>query len=318
MRASWWAFCFLLGCSGVGGVQALAPPEASDAKALDQAPSASDYSAHLDLLALGYDDGTFEVRCPAPQHVLLRGKHAAAVINVALSADGQRLASVDREGAIAVSETSSGALKALPPAPDEVSRLDVPLGLAWDPAGKRLAISSDRSLRLIAVDGGAEKQVELRAAAYAVAFSPDARALAVGGRRIALLSVPELAETRTFALPTEDGWEAQRPHVLDLRFSPDGRTLGALLNVGVALFDLRTAQVEAALLRDFEPAGLRFAGDGRLAVFNRSALYVGPAKAEGIKNGFRKTSGVLYDVEFRRDDSLLFFGNGAEDEALFQ
>jgi len=312
----------LLGCSA-SGVQALVPVEDGpppEVTWVPRDPAASDYSAHLDLLALGYDDGSFEVRSPAPQHVLSRGRHASPIVNLTLSFDGQRLATADREGALAVSEIATGQLKLLPRAASAEVGLVTPIGLAWDHTGKRLAVASGSALQLVQVDAGATKQIQLDFDVNAVAFSPDDRELVVGGNRISFLRLPELKETHRLALPTEHGWQAEQPHVLDLRFSPDGGTLGALLDVGVALFDLGTKQVEAALLKDANLVGLRFASDGRIAVFGRHGFYVGPAKSENVKQGLQKANGTMWDVEFRRDDSLLFFGNDvdADVEALLQ
>lgn len=311
----------LLACSSAGGVQALSPIEGPQgAAATSKSPTASDYSAHLDLLALGYEDGSFEVRSPAPQHVLSRGQHDAAIANLALTPDGQRLATADRAGVLAVSETATGELKVLPSAPNADIGLTVPIGLAWDNAGKRLAVTAAGTLRVVRVDSGASRQVNIKEAMNAVAFSKDDRELAVGGERISIYSAAELRETRQLPLPTDSGWQAERPHVLDLRFSPDGSKLGALLDVGVALFDLKTGQVDAALVKDLKAVGLRFASDGRLAVFARDALYIGPANADALKAGLHKIDGTLWDVEFRRDDSLLFLGDGinADEEALLQ
>jgi WD40 repeat protein len=310
-----------LGGCGSSGVQPLLPVEsAAQPVGMGSEPSASDYSAHLDLLAFGYDDGTYEVRSPAPEHVLSRGRHAAAIINVAVSADGQRLATADRDGVLAVSATASGDMQLLPRAASAELGSVAPLGLAWDHDAKRLATASVTTARVMDVDSGRSRQVELGQEVNAVVFSPDDRELWVGGRRITCLSLPELKETRRFALPTAHGWQAEHPNVLDLRFSPDGRTLGALLDVGVALFDARTGEVQAALVRDWKPVGLRFASDGRMAAFSRSAFYVGPASSQSLKQGLHETTGMLWDIEFRRDDSLLFVGRGidAEVEALVE
>jgi WD40 repeat protein len=317
-----WAFGLsLLGCSSAGGVKALVAVEGPQAGvATSQSPTASDYSAHLDLLALGYADGSFEVRSPAPQHVLSRGQHDNAIENLALTADGQRLATVDRAGVLAVSETATGDLKVLPSAPSAELGVVVPIGLGWDHAGKRLAVTAAGILRVIEVDSGQTKQGNVDTNDNAVVFSNDDRELAVGGKRITLFNASDLRETRRLPLPTEYGWQAEQPNVLDLRYSPDGSKLGALLDVGVAVFDLKTGQVEAALVKDLKAVGLRFASDGRLAVFARDALYIGPANADAIKSGVHKIDGTLFDVEFRRDDSLLFMGDGinADEEALLQ
>jgi hypothetical protein len=318
-----WVLAFgLLGCSA-GGVQALTPVEegaAAEACGGGKEPVASDYSAHLDLMALGYDDGCFEVRSPAPQHVLSRGKHGSPILNVAVSFDGQRLATADREGVLAVSEVATGELRLLPRTADAQIGLVTPIGLAWDHAGRRLAVVSGKALQMVQLDTGATKQFQLPLEVNAVAFSPDDRELVIGGYRISFLSLPDLKETKRLALPTERGWNADYPQVLDLRFNADGSTLGALLDVGIALFDLRTKQVETALVQGLKAVGLRFATDGKIAVFARHALYVGPAKGESVKLGLYPTNGTVWDVEFRSDDSLLFFGNGvdADAEALLQ
>jgi WD40 repeat protein len=319
-----WTLGFCLGlsaCSSAGGVQALSPVEGpQSANATSKSPTASDYSAHLDLLALGYHDGSFEVRSPAPQHVLSRGQHDAPIENLALTADGQRLATVDRAGVLAVSEIATGDLKVLPSAPSADVGVVVPIGLAWDHAGKRLAVTAAGILRVIEVDSGKSTQANVDTDDNAVVFSKDDRELAIGGKRITLYRASDLRETRRLPLPTEYGWQAERPNVLDLRYSPDGSKLGALLDVGVAVFDLKTGQVEAALVKDLKAVGLRFASDGRLAVFARDALYIGPANAEQLKAGVHKIDGTLWDVEFRRDDTLLFLGDGinADEEALLQ
>ena len=312
---------WLLGCSSAGGVQALVPVEGPQVGvASSREPTASDYSAHLDLLALGYQDGSFEVRSPAPQHVLSRGQHDTAIVNLALTADGQRLATADRAGVLAVSETATGDLKVLPSAANAELGVVVPIGLAWDNAAKRLAVVAAGNLRVIEVDSGASKQTTVDNDMNAAAFSKDDRELAVGGKHIAIYSAADLRQQRRLQLPSEYGRRAEHPHVLDLRYSPDGSKLGALLDVGVALFDLKTGQVEAALVKDFKAVGLRFASDGRLAVFARDALYIGPANAEQLRAGLHKIDGTLWDVEFRRDDTLLFMGDGinADEEALLQ
>src|SRR5688572_27067328 len=94
------------GCAS-GGVQALESPAEQDSQAIAKPVTASDYSAHLDVLALGFKDGTFEVRSPAPRHVLGRGRHTAEVVNLALSRDGAKLATADALGKLALSAVES-------------------------------------------------------------------------------------------------------------------------------------------------------------------------------------------------------------------
>ena len=168
---SWALGLCRLGCRSAGGVLALVPIDGPQATAATNAsPTASDYSAHLDLLALGYHDGSFEVRSPAPQHVLARGQHDTAIENLALTADGQRLATVDRAGVLAVSEIASGELKVLPSAPSADVGLVVPIGLAWDHSGKRLAVTAAGSMRVNEVHSGKTKQANVDTDDNAVVF----------------------------------------------------------------------------------------------------------------------------------------------------
>lgn len=300
---AWWA----LACGTSRGVEPLSAIEEQAPVGSGREPSASDYSAHLDVLALGYDDGIFEVRSPAPQHVVSRGKHAAAVVNVAVTRDGQRIATTDNAGSVVVSETNSGELRPLEP----VLAGSGPVGLGWDAEGKRLAVGTESSVRIVEVESGKTTKAELGTSAHAVAFAHGDREVAVGGARVTFVSVPDLKETRRLALPEKPG--EQPPQVLDLRFSPDGRTLGVLLNNGVALFDLEAHAVETEQAHDLRLVGLRFASDGKIAAFARNKLYVGEGNAESIRAGMRETSGKLWDVQFRKDDSLLVFGQGVEE-----
>jgi hypothetical protein len=122
------------------------------------------------------------------------------------------------------------------------------------------------------------------------------------------LSLPDLKEKRHITLPRESGSDG----ALDVRYSADGRWLGVLLHAGVALVDLASGEVTSAFLVATPPEGIRFATDGRMAVFGRSSLYVGPITTNDLATATRKTGGQLWDVEFRQDGSLLFLGEGLD------
>lgn len=256
--------------------------------------TAADYSAHLDVMALGYADGTLEVRTPAPQHVFSRGKHGAAVENVALSGDGTKLASVDANGAVAVSTLESGELQTLPSVPAASN-----IGLAWDPSGRWLAVCSGRSLSLVEVDSGDARRVDLAAPAFALAFAPDGKGLVAGGSRLFFLSFPQLRVEAEMSV-------AGQP-ITDLRFSHDGKQLGALVANGAAFIDVASHQVRHASFA--EPRGLRFAQSGRVAVFGKHSLYVGEPNPADISSKSQSLTGELRDVEFREDGSLLYLGD---------
>jgi hypothetical protein len=102
--------------------------------------------------------------------------------------------------------------------------------------------------------------------------------------------------------------------VTDLRFSPDGRSLGVLMLGGVAFVDVASQSFDFAELPQLAPAGLRFASDGRVAVFGRRAVYTGRPDPAAMEANRHTTRGTLHDVEFRRDGSLLLVGDGIEEE----
>jgi WD40 repeat protein len=273
--------------------------------------SASDYAPSLDMLALGYRDGTFEVRSPAPRHLLSRGKHASAIAKLSLSRDGTRLASIDRLGTLAISELESGALGVL----DDDQRLrsasGTQVGLAWDPASHVIAVAVGNHLRVLDVGRNDGHELVLDEAATALAFTPDGTHLVAAGRQLRFLSLPELKPKRTVAVPLAN----RETRVTDLRFSPDGQRLGVLLTGGAALVDVASDQVEASYFSELNPIGLRFASDGRLLIFGRRALYVGAASLTSVEGSTHQLQGELSDVQFRKDGSLLFLGD-AEDVEL--
>lgn len=301
--------CWLMVGCGSAGVQplvALDDSEQATSRTTQREPSASDYAAYLDVLAVGYPDGSIEVRSPAPLHVLSRGKHDAPIVNVALSADGQRLASVDASGRLAVSDIDSGAL-GLPSGLHSPG----PFGLAWDHAGKRLAVAAQRRVRLIPLDDGESKEVATNRLVSAVAFGYGDTLLAVAGEGISLLQLPSLEPATQPALPAGVSCGAR---VLSVRFSDDGQTLGALCPNGIALFELRSGKARVIPVAGPPLVGLRLAADGKIALFSRHSLYVGDADAALVKARLHDPGGTLYDVWFRRDDSLLVFGSGVSTE----
>ncbi len=315
-RGSWLVLAVaaaLVGC-GSSSIQPLEPAVPAPSP-VGCAVTASDYDAHLDLLALGYSDGTFEVRSPAPDHILSRGKHRAAVINLALSTDGRRLATVDDMGTLAVSLVETGELKifsdALPAAAGAL------VGLAWDESGRRLAVAAGGLIRVVDVESGDDRETHLKESVAAIAFAPGGRELVAAGRHVTFLSLPALETQRQLELPGRSGAESK---VADVRFSPDGRLLGVLLFGGVAFLDVASGQLDATYFDKLQPVGLRFADDGRVAVFGRRTLYVGPPVPADIEQAAHPTSGELTDVEFRKDGSLMFVGDSADAElqALLQ
>jgi hypothetical protein len=302
----------LPGCSsaGVEGLEARDPDSGPQTSAVRDVV-ASDYAAHVDLLALGYADGHFEVRSPAPHHVLSRGKHAGTILNVALSPNGRFLATADALGHVAISEIESGSYGVLPKLTDGDLKA---VGLAWDGASKRLAIAAAGQVRVVEPESGASTEKSYHMRLSAAAFHPQSEELVVAGDNLSYLGLPKLELLRRADAPA---FRRRQPplDVLDVRFSSDGHWLGVLTKNGVALHDVAAGTAWSADLTDMAPVGLRFAADGRLAVFGRGAIYVGAATSPGdIRSGTRKTAGTLWDVEFRQDGSLMLLGDELDAE----
>lgn len=298
-----------LGCAS-GSVQPLQEPGENKSPIDVSKLTASDYSAGVDVLALGYRDGSFEVRTPAPHHLLSRGKHESAIANLALSPDGMRLASVDELGTLADSVLESGQLSVL----DDARLRGAPgtiVGLSWDQASRRLAVAVGTRVNVIDLETGTKHEAELEQAVTALAFTPDGKQLIAASRRVQFLSLPDLRVTRSIDL-SQDRRALQ---ITDVRFSHDGRLLGVLMLGGAAFIDIGTGQPDVAHFRSFDPIGLRFGADGRVLVFGRRALYVGPPAAKQVEAATHALNGDLSDVEFRKDGSLLFVGD-AEDAEL--
>jgi WD40 repeat protein len=304
----WWAVPVLLlfGC-GSGAVVSLQSVERSEPSAASAGVTASDYVSKLDLLAVGYRDGAFELRSPAPDHVLSRGKHPSSIVNLALSPDGARLATIDATGTLAVSDVQSGELHEIdgdsfvPIAPASL------LGLAWDPAGERLAIAAGLRVRVLDLAQGTRREVMLAEQVAAVAYAHDGKQLVVVGQRLHLLDAERLSQQRELTLPPRPA-NGRAFTVTDARFSPDDSRLAVLLLGGLALVDVTSGEVQLAELRELDPVGVRFAADGKIAVFGRHGLYVGEADAQRMPTAAHEVKGELADVEFRKDGSLLFLG----------
>lgn len=296
--------------AGVEGLEARDPDSAPLTNPVRDVV-ASDYAARVDLLALGYADGRFEVRSPAPHHVLSRGKHAGTILNVALSPNGRFLATADARGDVAISEIASGSYGVLP----KLTQGDLKaVGLAWDTTSKRLAIAAGSQVRVVEPESGASMEKSYRMRLSAAAFNPAVDELLVAGDELAHLSLPGLKLLRRTQPPSIGGGGEHEGNVLDVRFSRDGRWLGVLTRDGVALLDVPAGTASSADLTDMAPVGLRFGADGRLAVFGRGALYVGSASTAEIRGGIRRTSGTLWDVEFRQDGSLMLLGDEVDAE----
>jgi hypothetical protein len=142
----------------------------------------------------------------------------------------------------------------------------------------------------------------------ALSFTHDGKQLIVAGKRLHWLDTERLRPTRELALPTQPS-SGRAFTVTDVRFSPDDKTLAVLLLGGLALIDVPSGHADVAELPNLDPVGVRFAPDGRLALFGRHAVYVGPGNPAQMASSAYPVKGELGDVQFRKDGSLMFFGS---------
>jgi WD40 repeat protein/serine/threonine protein kinase len=251
------------------------------------------FSPNGQTLATGGWDGSVKLWDVATGHELLAPQgHAAAVVGLAVSPDGRRLLSTDGGGAALCWDLGSGRLQSASPvtradlvrfSPDGerlaaarwqtgvrlagaadgrlyhflVGRLN---GLAFEPSGKSLATVGSE-VRIWDVETGKEIRTlpGLAGPALSVAYAPDGRTLAAGGRdRILYLWDLVGGGRRTLKGHSEP--------VTCVAFHPDGRTLASLgQDDTLRLWDAVSGRVQHIV--PFRPGGttapLAFRPDGR-------------------------------------------------------
>ncbi len=219
----------------------------------------------------------WDVPTKRARHIVER----TSVTSLAFSPDGTTLATGAIDAPLKLWDATTGRERFTLP---HQRHLGVLKGLAFSPDGKLLAAafangypSSEKPNGEIDIwDLCARRTrfvLENRAGIYAVAFSPDGRMLATGGRFDNQVTLWEVAtgQRRTFLRPPE----GVRLHCITLAFAPDGKTLAATgadvpdggtakVRGGVVLWNIR-AQREATVLKvpDDVDCSLVFAPDGK-------------------------------------------------------
>src|SRR6478736_68119 len=288
------ALCCAVGC-GAGDLKTLSSVECTPHSPTEV--TASDYDAAGGVVALGYGDGCFELRRGAAA-TRSCGAHRLGISNLAFSADGAVLATGDITGNVALSHVAERKTELLANLTSEIR------GLAFNPTSTLLAASVETDVVLLDRAGKIAACTSLRSGVHALTFARSGTELIAAGIKLTFLSVPDLRVLNSVVI-RKANWHQSAASATDVRVSPDGQTVGTLLTDGTAFFDRRTEQLTVTML-DWAPLGLRFAPDGRVALFARDHLYVGAVDPDGFNMNSSAVADKLADVEFQRDGTVLF------------
>jgi WD40 repeat protein/serine/threonine protein kinase len=189
-------------------------------------------------------------------------EHAGAVLSVAVSSDGERIASSSQDGIIKIWDAKTGQELRSIHAHDSHAR-----SIVFSPDGQSLASGSwDRTVKIWDAHTGQERNTlkghQLKV--WNVAFSPDGKLLASGGGQ----AVGELKLWNAITGQEVRSFPGMTSRVYCVAFSPDGQHLAsgtAGLDTTIKLWDVRTGQKLLTFPRHkSDVTGLAFSPDGRL------------------------------------------------------
>jgi len=224
------------------------------------------YSPDGKILASGSADGTIKL-WDVDTGRLLHTLVGYTWRSLAFSPDGKVVASGSAGGAVRLWDADTG--EEQPPLQSRQHNDFISVGVAFSPDGRVLADVTAQGIILWDVHARAETGF-IGAAGWAVAFSPNSKALAVAsvGSDIGLYNVTTAQRLLTFANRNPDSHDPD-----SLAFSPDGKLLGgADRSSGLLIWDAATGKQ----LRQTEmnkASALAFSPDGKmLAVANGENL----------------------------------------------
>jgi WD40 repeat protein/Flp pilus assembly protein TadD len=231
--------------------------------------------------------------------------HHLPVYSVAFSPDGKRLASVGGDHRLIFWDPETGQ------AAHTVEDLSHPRAVCFSPDGTRLATLGAKLEFWDAASGKRLRTIKNAATndANLLAFSPDSRLLACGGRKTG-----RSGEVKVYDAASGEEVQSLKSHsdsVGGVGFSPDGsRILSASTDGTVKLWDAATGQ-ELLTLRAhargihsavFSPDGGRIAtagDDGTIKVWDASVGQVSPV--------FKADAGLVRDLSYSPDGNRVAF-----------
>jgi WD40 repeat protein len=181
------------------------------------------------------------------------------------------------------------------------------LAQAFDPRGPFLAVddNSGRAWLWDVTTGRVHGRPLLSHGGFgALAFSPDGTILAVAGGSVRLFSVATLAEIGKLSAPYG---------VLDVAFSPDGRTLATGAPNGAILWNIATKLPIGAPLNTAAVQALAFSPDGTLlATASKDGMIrlYDAASHQQVGSILSAGSDAIQDLAFSPDGSLIATANG--------
>ncbi len=253
-------------------------------------------SGGADRQVLIWDLGTGSVRAR------LDG-HKGTIRALAFAPDRATLATAGEDGEVRLWDTASGRERAV-----LSGHSDMVTCLAFSPRGGMLATGSlDSSVKLWETDTGRER-ASLQGhvdGISALAFAPQARQMATGGFdgsvRLWEPAAPIFSPAACLAFPGE---------ARHLAFAPDGRSLRAAGEGGVARWDVRTGSPLNPVAKDATTA-IASAPDGATYATGSSdgTIRLIDAASDRVLDTFRGHTVSVRSIAFSRDSRLLASGD---------